>query len=119
MQADKRFEHFVTAVAKSEQAWGLYEDNEGWALAGTDDSEAPVFPLWPTRRDAIACAADEWQGFEACAVGFEALLDELLPQLETDGIAVSIFPTPDGQGVVMAADALVHAIKAHLAEPDA
>ena len=36
---------------------------------------------------------------------------------ETDGIAVSVFPTPDGQGVVMAADALVHAIKAHLADP--
>lgn len=117
LPADERFEFFLSAVTDAQEVWGLYDD-EGWAVAATDDSETPVFPLWPARAYAQACATEDWEGFEACAIALDELLDELLPELEADDVALTLFPTPTGQGIPMSADALAHALTTYLDEPE-
>jgi hypothetical protein len=91
-----RYEHFIRRVGDTGQVWGLV--NDGWAIGKTDDG-ALVFPLWPTRELAEQCAVLEWTGYLPQAFGLQELFDELLPQLEADGILPGITYTPDEYGL--------------------
>lgn len=109
--AEKRFEHFVKVVADWQEAWGLFSD--GWALAGADDGVG-VFPLWPSKEYAQACAVNEWAGYQPQAISLDALLDDLLPKLKLDGLLPGIIFTPDGRGATPSVDQLVDAIQTEL-----
>jgi hypothetical protein len=91
-----RYEHFIRRVADTGQVWGLYRD--GWAIGKTDDG-ALVFPMWPTEELAQQCAVLEWDGYAPHEFGLQELFDELLPQLESDGILPGITYTPDEYGL--------------------
>ena len=91
-----RYDHFIRRVADTGQVWGLV--NDGWAIGKADDG-ALVFPLWPTRDLARQCAVLEWEGYEPQEFGLRELFDELLPQLEADGILPGITYTPDEYGL--------------------
>ncbi|WP_291987856.1 DUF2750 domain-containing protein [Luteitalea sp.] len=107
----ERFEHFVKTVADREEAWGLFQD--GWALA-EDDNGTPVFSLWPASEYAEACAVSEWEGYEPRPIPLDELLDELLPQLETDGVLPAVFSTPQSLGVNPTVAELTNALQAEL-----
>ncbi|KQQ88337.1 DUF2750 domain-containing protein [Massilia sp. Leaf139] len=94
-----RYEHFIRRVADSGVVWGLVQD--GWAIGKTDDG-ALVFPLWPTRELAEQCAVLEWTGYLPQQFSLQELLDELLPQIESDGILPGITYTPDEYGLTPA-----------------
>jgi len=91
-----RYEHFVRGVAATGEVWGLYQD--GWAIGKTDDG-ALVFPMWPTAELAQQCAVLEWMGYVPHAFALTELLDELLPQLQGDGVLPGITYTPDEYGL--------------------
>ena len=91
-----RYEHFIRRVADTGRVWGLVSD--GWAIGKTDDG-ALVFPLWPTSALACQCAVLEWEGYTPREFGLQELFDELLPQLEADGILPGITYTPDEYGL--------------------
>lgn len=91
-----RYDHFIRRVADTGQVWGLV--NDGWAIGKTDDG-ALVFPLWPTSALAEQCAVLEWTGYVPQEFGLQELFDELLPQLEADGILPGITYTPDEYGL--------------------
>jgi len=107
----QRFEHFVKVVADWQEAWGLYKD--GWSLAATDDGTV-VFPLWPAREYAEACAVNEWDGNEPKAISLDDLMGVLLPKLKSDGMLPGIFFTPSSKGVTPSIDELTSAIEAEL-----
>jgi len=107
----KRFEHFVKVVADREQVWGLYQ--EGWAAAGTED-EASVFPIWPAKEYAEACALGEWSGYEPKAIDLGEFLGVFLPNFEEDGILPGVFYVPSGGGVTPSVDDLRSALEAEL-----
>jgi hypothetical protein len=91
-----RYDHFIRRVADTGLVWGLVRD--GWAIGKTDDG-ALVFPLWPTGELAQQCAVLEWEGYVPQEFGLQELLDELLPQIEADGILPGITYTPDEYGL--------------------
>ncbi|MBD8531380.1 DUF2750 domain-containing protein [Massilia sp. CFBP 13647] len=91
-----RYDHFIRRVADTGRVWGLV--NDGWAIGKTDDG-ALVFPLWPTDALAQQCAVLEWTGYIPQEFGLQELLEELLPQLEADGILPGITYTPDEYGL--------------------
>jgi hypothetical protein len=93
----QRYEHFVKQVADWEEAWGLFQN--GWALAARDDNETRVFPLWPSKEYAEACAKGIWEGFEPKSIALDDLLNVLLPKLRRDETLVGVFYTPEGKGV--------------------
>ena len=91
-----RYDHFIRRVADTGRVWGLV--NGGWASGKTDDG-ALVFPLWPTSALAEQCAVLEWTGYVPQEFGLQELFEELLPQLEADGILPGITYTPDEYGL--------------------
>ena len=111
LPGNERYEHFVKVVADSQQVWGLYKD--GWALAAADDGKT-VFPMWPAREHAQACAETEWSGYEPRAFKLGELLNELLPKLKLDGVLPGVFYTPANKGVTPSVDELKRAIEAEL-----
>ncbi|QNA90850.1 DUF2750 domain-containing protein [Massilia sp. Dwa41.01b] len=111
-----RYEHFVRRVAATGEVWGLYRD--GWAIGKTDDG-ALVFPLWPSNELAQQCAVLEWTGYVPQAFALSELLDELLPQLESDGVLPGITYTPDEYGLTPSHAQLRAELQARLAHrPD-
>lgn len=111
LPANKRFEHFVKVVAEREEAWGLYQD--GWAMAGTDEGDS-VFPLWPHKEYAEACAINEWAGYQPKAIRLDELMDVFLPQLMVEGTLPGIFPTIASKGATPSINELVAALKEEL-----
>lgn len=102
LPAKERYGHFVKRVADSEEAWGL-RNEDGWSLAGDEDQAA--FPLWSSKIYAEACATGEWVGALPEVISLDGL-NELLEKLESDGIMVAVFPTPQGKGVIVSPDDL-------------
>jgi hypothetical protein len=97
LPAPQRYAYFVDRVVRTGQVWGLYRN--GWALAKKDD-DTLVFALWPERESAQLCAEFEWEGYAPQAFTLAELLDELLPQLQQDGIVPGIFRTPGSKGTM-------------------
>ncbi len=108
---EKRFQHFTGMVADREQAWGLYQD--GWALACTDDG-TKVFPLWPAKEYAQACALDDWAAYEPREIPLGDLMESLLPKLKSDGVLPGILPTPAGKGATPPVDDVMAALEEEL-----
>ncbi|AXA94509.1 DUF2750 domain-containing protein [Massilia sp. YMA4] len=107
----ERFEHFVKVVADRQKAWGLYQD--GWAMAGTAEGDM-VFPLWPQREYAEACALDAWAGYTATEIPLHDLMHVLLPRLRTDGVLPGVLPTPSSKGTTPSVDELIAALEEEL-----
>lgn len=111
LPAPKRFEHFVKLVADWQEAWGLYQD--GWALAADDDGVV-VFPLWPAKEYAVACAKHEWEGYEPRAISLDDLMNALLPKLDVDRMLPGVFFTPASRGMTPSIEEFRKAIEAEL-----
>jgi hypothetical protein len=109
LPAARRYSYFLQRVVESGEVWGL--DGEGWALA-LDDSGRDVLPLWPAPEFAAICARRLWSGFEPRAIKLQVLIENVLPQLEEEGMPVGIFFTPEGQGHPVSARELIDALVA-------
>ena len=108
LPAARRYTYFLQRAVESGVVWGL--DGEGWALA-LDDAGRDVLPLWPAPEFAALCATRLWEGFQPRAIPLEELLENVLPQLEEEGMPVGIFFTPQGQGHPTSARALIDALR--------
>jgi hypothetical protein len=104
LSGPQRYEYFIRRVAQTGTVWGLYRN--GWALAKKEDGSL-VFPLWPDREFATICADYEWTGYQPQSFSLDELVDELLPQLEQDGIATGVFYTPGARDVMPSAGLLL------------
>ncbi|KSV75947.1 hypothetical protein N185_15995 [Sinorhizobium sp. GW3] len=111
LPGNKRFEYFIKVIADWQEVWGLYQ--EGWALAATDEGTT-VFPLWPAKEYARACAGGDWEGFEPRPISLMDFTDALLPKLKQDGVLPGIFFTPSSKGVTPSIDELKAALDAEL-----
>ncbi|MFL5358784.1 DUF2750 domain-containing protein [Archangium sp.] len=108
LPAARRYSYFLQRVVESGEVWGL--DGEGWALA-LDDSGRDVLPLWPAPEFAALCANRLWSGFQPRAMRLEDLLENVLPQLEEEGMPVGVFFTPDGHGHPVTARELIEDLR--------
>jgi hypothetical protein len=109
LPAARRYSYFLQRAVESGEVWGL--DGEGWALA-LDDAGRDVLPLWPAPEFAALCARRLWSGFQPRAIKLEELLENVLPQLEEEGMPVGVFFTPEGQGHPVSARELIDALRA-------
>jgi len=92
----QRYSHFIKVAADQNKIWGLF--NEGWALAGTDDTNESVFPLWPAAEYAQLCALGEWKDFSPREIDLGTFFEILMPKLRESNTNVAIFPTPEEKG---------------------
>lgn len=112
LPARERYGLFLQITVDWEEAWGLHSP-DGWVLSSGEDGR-DVLPLWPHPAFAEGCAHGSWEGASPAAVPLDELLDDLLPLLEEDGIRVAVFPSPQGEGVLVAPDELRRDLKAEL-----
>lgn len=112
LPARERYGLFLQISVDWEEAWGLHSP-DGWVLSSGEDGR-DVLPLWPHPGFAEACAHGSWEGTSPAAVPLDELLDDLLPLLEEDGIRVAVFPSPQGEGVLVAPDELRRDLQAEL-----
>lgn len=97
LTGSERYAHFIKRVADEEQVWGLY--NDGWALAGLNDTEQTVFPVWPAKDYAELCIMGDWKGYEPRSIDLSLFMQEIIPDLEQKGILPCIFYLSNNQGV--------------------
>lgn len=108
---EKRYRHFIKVIVGAEEVWGLY--SEDWATALTD-KKIKIFPLWPAREYAQACAINEWSEYAPKSISLSQLTENLLPNLTVEGISPGIFFTPNDEGVVPKIEDLLKAIEIEL-----
>ena len=97
--APTRYSHFVGQVADWESVWGLRAP-DGW-VSVSDDSEVPMFPVWPHEIYARLLATGAWANATPTPIEVHEWLASWLPGLTADGSKVAVFPTPQGKGVVV------------------
>jgi len=86
---EKRNEYFIKRIVDFEEVWSLTDKN-GWVLT-EDDSNKKLAPFWPAKEYAIYCAKNEWADCAAEKILLEDFVNDWLPGLSRDNIAVSIF----------------------------
>jgi hypothetical protein len=109
-----RYTHFVAQVADWGEVWSL-RTASGWLLVGTPEGGECV-PVWPHRPYAEACARGEWEGAEPASIPLDRWLAAWLPGMVRDGRFAAVFPTPNGQGVVVAAGKLADDLRQALSQ---
>lgn len=109
LPAADRAVQLVQLVADWEEVWGL-EDDHGWVVAKATDA----LPLWPHPELARACAQGPWEGAEPAALSLDDLLEDLLPQLESEGLGAALFPVPADPGLLLDAAELRRRLAAEL-----
>lgn len=106
-----RYRHFVSRATDNAVVWGL-RHVDGWV--SMDCAGQNVFPVWPAAAYAEACAVGEFATTQAHPIDLRSWLETWLPNLERDGSGVAVFPTPGGQGVVVAPAVLREHLRAEL-----
>jgi hypothetical protein len=92
-----RYSHFIKQAADSNTVWGLREA-DGW-VSLSDDSEVPMFPVWPHADYAHLLATGSWASATPTAIDLDEWLDTWLPNLIEQGDKVAVFQTPTGKGL--------------------
>ena len=96
---EKRYAYFIREVIKSEEVYGL-SDEEGWAMLG-DDADADIIPLFPAAEFAEAFKkAAEFDEFNVEAIDINELM-EWLDEMEEDNMLVAILPNTEFNGAVV------------------
>ncbi len=95
----ERFDLFIEQLVENTEAWGLSK-GKGWCL-GQADSDARAVALWPHPALAQCCAEGTWEGASPKRLALDTLLNELLPSLAEDDLAVVVFPLISGEGLVV------------------
>jgi len=115
LSARERYVYFIQLAVDSEELWGL-RNSDGWVLAGEGLPEGgrDAFPLWPHADFAAACAVADWEGAEPAPIGLAELLEDLLPILEEDGLALAVFPDVEGDSAVVEPDDLRRDLQAEI-----
>lgn len=75
--------------------------------AGEEGRRQPGISAVAGPRICDKCADYEWTGYEPQSFSLDELVDELLPQLEQDGIATGVFYTPGARDVMPSAGLLL------------
>lgn len=98
LNADYRFEHFISKVAEHESLY-ILTDEHGVMMLTTEDEDC--IPVWPHPDYANAWAQGEWANCKAQEVTLKVWLERWVDGMEQDEVYVAVFPTPDQEGIVL------------------
>lgn len=109
---------FVATALAQQQVWSL-RDEEGWALAiSEEDEDQLVMPFWTSAAAAAECAQDEWDGFEVTEIPLAEFTDDWLPGMSEDGYAVGLDWEADATGAAVEPELLLQVFDEFLDEEE-
>lgn len=113
LEAPKRYEYFIKKTVDSEEVWGLFNTDNGWANVG-DDQNNILIPLWPKMEFAALCIDIGWETYQPKAIDLDHFIDKWIPGMKEDGYKAFIFPTPEGKGIAIETDRLLNDLQLEL-----
>lgn len=99
LEAGKRYDHLIGRVTDWEWIWVL--EGDAGPVSQADEEGSRYVAIWPHRRYAEASAIDEWAGAQPRAIEIHEWVAEWLPRFADEGLMLSAFPTPEGQGYIV------------------
>ena len=98
LPADKRYQHFIKRIADQEELWGIYDSD--WIKIKYEDG-SDLFPVWPNKEYAQLYLQKYCPSAFVKTIDLYEFIDTFLPELGERNIAVSVFPTPEGEGHIV------------------
>lgn len=99
LPAEDRYDYFLTQSAKQGTVWTLQGD--GGFVAFRDEEGHDCFPFWPAPELAESLANDDWSDCKAELLDLDVFMTRWLNGMAGDDRLVSVFPAPDGTGIVI------------------
>lgn len=98
-----RYGYCIKKIADEGRLWSL-AGGTGWVLMGDGDGE--LVPIWPHEQFASLCANGSFAHCEPKPIEIAVWLERWIPGTARDGRRIAIFPTPEGNGVVVSPERL-------------
>jgi hypothetical protein len=99
LPAAERYTFFLSEVIAQAKVWAL--KGQGGFVAFSDDDGNDCFPFWPAPELAEALADNDWSDCRAEPLELDVFMERWLTGMSKDGRLVSVFPAPDGSGIVI------------------
>ncbi|HMX40546.1 MAG TPA: DUF2750 domain-containing protein [Saprospiraceae bacterium] len=97
---ENRYKYFIKTVAAQEEVWGL-ADEEGWLMLEVEGEEQDALAVFPNSTFAeIFQKAADFGDMHVEVLDLSEFM-EWLDDMETEGLRVAVFPTPNFQSAVM------------------
>jgi hypothetical protein len=109
-EAQERYDLFLVGAVKVGVVWGLCND-DGWAVAG-DEGEHFV-PFWINQSTAAESSEKHFPGYVPTWVPLKEFIEDLLPQLQDQGIFVGINTLANTAGISVRASVLTEELSAN------
>ena len=108
MDDAQRAVYFVNETVTQNQLW-ILTDEHGCVMLNTEDEDC--VPVWPNEEFAQAWATEQWQDCRPEAISLNKWFSRWTHGLADDELAIVVFPSQDGQGLVYYPDELEHELK--------
>lgn len=97
--ARERHEVFIQAVLAEGCVYALRGD-DGLVTGGfeVDGEHRDVVPFWSSAEDAEACAVEAWSECQLGTFALKEFVEEMLPNMDNEGVLVGTNWTPAGEG---------------------
>ncbi|ADC62557.1 DUF2750 domain-containing protein [Allochromatium vinosum] len=99
LPADERYAYFIREAIARDGVWAL--QGPGGFVAFRDEDERDCFPFWPSPELAAAVANDDWADCRPEPLELEVFMERWLKGMARDERLASVFPAPDGTGIVV------------------
>jgi hypothetical protein len=97
---EQRLDYLVKEIIKNQKVW-ILTDDDGCVMLNTDDEDCA--PVWPSEAFAQAWATGEWADCKAISIDLKTWRTRWTDGLESDNVAIAVFPGEDEQGLVISA----------------
>ncbi|EXJ14400.1 DUF2750 domain-containing protein [Imhoffiella purpurea] len=116
LSPSERYTHFLTEAAQRGRVWTLC--GQGGFVAFCDEEGHDCFPFWPAPELAEASADEDWSDCRAEPLELGVFMERWLTGMARDDRQVSVFPAPDGTGIVVDPLMLLQDLEDELRQPD-
>ena len=97
---EQRLAYLVKESVLNKQLW-ILTDQDGCVMLNTEDEDCT--PVWPSEAFAQSWATDDWSECKAKAIDLKTWHSRWTQGLEDDDVAIAVFPSENGEGLVMSA----------------
>jgi len=112
LESFARYKYAIKRIADQDVIFVLKNEEDLWAISEVDNTK--LFPIWPALEYAVNCLDSGWSKFSPLKISINEFQDEIIPQLENEGILLNIFPVGLNTGFVVDVEEFIRDLKIEL-----